>query len=206
MENVIVKKEGMNTINTDIIDSKMVEAGWKDKIELVKSLVAKGCSNDEFGLLVHLANQYELDPLKREIWAVKYGYSPAQIFVSRDGFLSIAHKSGQFNGMNTVFKEPSDPKNINDTMATCTVYRKDMEHPIEVTIKMGEYNTNMSVWKTKPRTMLQKVAESQALRRAFNVAGVYSPEEFDQVKEEQNTKTTNKLVKPIVVENKPEVK
>jgi len=199
MENVVVKKE------ETLIDSKTIQADWTDKIELVKSLVAKNCSNEEFGLLVHLANQYKLDPLKREIWAVKYSYNPAQIFVSRDGFLSIAHKSGQFNGMETTFVEPKDPAKIDDLTATCTVYRKDMEHAIKVTIRMGEYNTKMSVWKTKPRTMLQKVAESQALRRAFNVAGVYSPEEFDQVKEVQ-TKTTTKLVEPIVVENKTEEK
>jgi len=190
MENTVTKKETNN-----IIDPNMIESDWKKKLELVKSLVAKNCSNEEFGLLVHLANQYTLDPLKREIWAVKYGVSPAQIFVSRDGFLSIAHKTGQFDGMETTFKEPSDPKNLDDLTATCVVYRKDMTHPISVTVKMKEYDSKMSVWKSKPRTMLQKVAESQALRRAFNVAGVYSPEEFDQVKDEQSkTETTSNKV------------
>jgi len=178
MENTIIKKEATSSI----IDPKMIEVNWKKKLELVKSIVAKNCSNEEFGLLVHLASQYELDPLKREIWAVKYGVNPAQIFVSRDGFLSIAHKSGHFNGMETTFKEAIKPE---DVTATCTVYRNDMEKPFVVTVHMKEYNTNMSVWKAKPRTMLQKVAESQALRRAFNVDGVYSPEEFDQTKDEE---------------------
>jgi phage recombination protein Bet len=183
MENKVVKKEE----EKNLVD--LIVTDWKDDLQLVKDLTAKSCSDNEFKLLVHMANEYGLNPLKREIWAVKYSYSPAQIFVSRDGFLSIAHKSGQFNGMETKFEttttKDSNGKELNELTATCTVYRKDMEKPISVTVFLSEYDSKQSVWKTKPRTMLQKVAESQALRRAFNVDGVYSPEEFDQANEVQ---------------------
>ena len=174
---------------------------WDEKQDAIKEAYGKDLTKNEFTMFMEMGKALQLNPFNRQIWAVKYGYGPAQIFVSRDGFLSIAHKSGQFNGMETTFVEPKDATKIEDLTATCTVYRKDMEHAIVVTVRMGEYNTKMSVWKSKPRTMLQKVAESQALRRAFNVAGVYSPEEFDQVKQ-ANKKQTNTLVKPIVVENK----
>lgn len=192
MENNVVKKENDNPTDTKEI-SNMIVTDWKEDLQLVKSLTAKGCSDNEFKLLVHMANEYSLNPLKKEIWAVKYGYNPAQIFVSRDGFLSIAHKSGQFNGMETTFEEVKLDDNKKDLTATCVVYRKDMEHPIKVTVYQSEYDSKMSVWKTKPRTMLQKVAESQALRRAFNVDGVYSPEEFDQVKDNEQ-KVDNKVI------------
>jgi len=33
-------------------------------------------------------------------------------------------------------------------------------------------------WASKPNTMIKKVAESQALRTAFNISGVYAPEEL----------------------------
>lgn len=153
-----------------------------DLIQLVKRTCAKNCSMDEFKLLFATAKLYNLNPLKKEVWAVKYGTAPANIMVGRDGFLSIAHKSGQFDGMNTTFEE-KDGKIIS---ATCTVYRKDMKQPIVATVFFEEYGTNASnpLWRTKPRTMLGKVAESHALRRAFNVSGVYSPEEMDYKKEE----------------------
>jgi phage recombination protein Bet len=192
MENNVIKKEDNNPTDTKNI-TDMVVTDWKEDLQLVKDLTAKGCSDNEFKLLVHMANEYQLNPLKKEIWAVKYGFNPAQIFVSRDGFLSIAHKSGQFNGMETTFDEVKLDDNKKDLTATCIVYRKDMEHPISVTVYQSEYDSKMSVWKTKPRTMLQKVAESQALRRAFNVDGVYSPEEFDQVKDNEQ-KIDNKVI------------
>jgi phage recombination protein Bet len=202
MENVINKNEVQVSKTSDL--QNMIVTDWKDDLQLVKDLTAKSCSDSEFKLLVHMANEYGLNPLKREIWAVKYSYNPAQIFVSRDGFLSIAHKSGQFNGMETTFDEVKLDDNKKDLTATCVVYRKDMEHPIKVTVYQSEYDSKMSVWKTKPRTMLQKVAESQALRRAFNVDGVYSPEEFDQVDSNQQKETEHQTIETKVIENKKE--
>jgi phage recombination protein Bet len=202
MENVINKNEVQVSKTSDL--QNMIVTDWKDDLQLVKDLTAKSCSDSEFKLLVHMANEYGLNPLKREIWAVKYSYNPAQIFVSRDGFLSIAHKSGQFNGMETTFDEVKLDDNKKDLTATCVVYRKDMEHPIKVTVYQSEYDSKMSVWKTKPRTMLQKVAESQALRRAFNVDGVYSPEEFDQVNSNQQKETEHQTIETKVIENKKE--
>jgi phage recombination protein Bet len=202
MENVINKNEVQVSKTSDL--QNMIVTDWKDDLQLVKDLTAKSCSDSEFKLLVHMANEYGLNPLKREIWAVKYSYNPAQIFVSRDGFLSIAHKSGQFNGMETTFDEVKLDDNKKDLTATCVVYRKDMDHPIKVTVYQSEYDSKMSVWKTKPRTMLQKVAESQALRRAFNVDGVYSPEEFDQVDSNQQKETEHQTIETKVIENKKE--
>jgi soluble P-type ATPase len=64
--------------------------------------------------------------------------------------------------------------------AKCTVYRKDMSHNITVSVKIDEYNSNKSNWRSMPETMIKKVAEAHALRRAFSIHGVYIPEEFDQ--------------------------
>lgn len=67
--------------------------------QLIHETVAKGCSETEFALLMELAKRYELDPFQKQIWAVKYGSREAAIFCGRDGFLAIAHRSGQFDGM-----------------------------------------------------------------------------------------------------------
>jgi hypothetical protein len=66
-----------------------------------------------------------------------------------------------------------------------------MSHPFEVEVALEEYQRKYGdsvplefrIWETKPRTMIQKVAESQALRKAFSAFGLYSPEEFGEAEE-----------------------
>jgi phage recombination protein Bet len=146
----------------------------QDKVVLIRDTVARGCSSNEFSLLMHLASCYGLDPLKREIWAVKYGSAPAQIFCGRDGYLAIAHRSGQFDGMESGTRMDGD-----ELVGWAKVYRKDMSHSFYVEVFLKEYNTGKSLWLSKPRVMIVKCAESQCLRRAFSISGIYSPEEFD---------------------------
>jgi hypothetical protein len=124
--------------------------------------------------MIELARKYQLDPFARQIWLVKYGDNPAQIFCGSDGYLAIAHRSGQFDGM-----ESGSRVKDGELIGWCRVHRKDMSHPFEVRVYASEYSTGKNLWKDKPRTMIQKVAEAQCLRRAFSISGLYSPEEFD---------------------------
>jgi hypothetical protein len=48
---------------------------------------------------------------------------------------------------------------------------------------LEEYAKDTEIWKKMPRTMIQKVAESQALRKAFSVSGLYAPEEFGEAEQ-----------------------
>ena len=145
-----------------------------EKLRLIRDMFAKGANDNEFGVMVELARKYQLDPFARQIWLVKYGDSPAQIFCGRDGYLAIAHRSGQFDGIQSGSRIED-----NELIGWCRVYRKDMSHPIEVEVYASEYSTGKNLWRDKPRTMIQKVAEAHALRRAFSISGLYSPEEID---------------------------
>lgn len=112
--------------------------------------------------------------------------------VGRDGYLTIAHKTGQFAGIetNSTLKEtPKMASNgewsyIKTLVATSKVWRRDTEMPFCVEVSFHEYAQTTSegkltkFWAEKPDTMLKKVAESQALRKAFNIHGVYSAEEM----------------------------
>jgi len=163
---------------------------WTDADKkLIHQTVAQGTNESEFKLLLYTANKYELDPLVKQIWCVKYGNQPAAIYAGRDGFLHIAHKSGQFNGMETVALR--DEKNILKG-ARCTVWRKDMTHPFIVEVDLKEYNTSKGNWAKMPETMIKKVAESQCLRKAFDISGMYSPEEMPEPQQQQEE------VKPVV--------
>lgn len=143
-----------------------------DEIKLIHDTYAKNTTETEFKLFLYAADRYGLDPLLKQIWCVKFANQPAQIYAGRDGFLEVAHRSGQFNGIESGMKD--------DKTAYAKVYRKDMDNPFYVEVSMSEYATGQALWKSKPKTMLIKVAESQALRRAFSISGIYSPEEMGQ--------------------------
>lgn len=147
---------------------------WLSKLDLVKRMYAKKCDADEVELFLYTAKKYGLDPLNKEIWAIKYGSNPAMIMCSRDGYISVAHRSGQFDGMETTYCDK-------DKSATCVVYRKDMKYPVKSTVYLEEFNkSSNALWQTKPRVMIQKVSEAFSLRRAFPVNGTYTPEEIDK--------------------------
>jgi len=148
-----------------------------EQLKLIKAKVAGNCTDTEFQLLMYMANQYGLDPLLKQIWAVKFGDSPAQIYAGRDGFLEIAHRSGQFNGMKSWCEYDEKNKPVK---GKCIVYRKDMEHPFETEVLFSEYTTGKNLWASKPSIMIIKVAESVCLRKAFSVSGIYAPEEMDK--------------------------
>jgi len=63
-------------------------------------MFAKGATDNEFLVMMELANRYQLDPFSKQIWLVKYGDNPAQIFCGRDGYLAIAHRSGSSTAWN----------------------------------------------------------------------------------------------------------
>lgn len=163
-------------------------------MKLIKETYAKDSTEQEFKLFLYMARTYKLDPLLKKIWLVKYGSYPAQIFTGRDGFLDIAHRSKKFDGLDTEVKSINEPfevidkkgnfvaKYSNQFIAKCTVYRTDASHPFISTVYESEYSTGKALWKTHRRTMIGKVAESQALRKAFNITGLYSPEEMPEEK------------------------
>lgn len=161
----------------------------QDQIELVKKTVAKDATNDEFKMFLYLAEKYGLDPFAKQIWFTKFG-NQANIYAGRDGFLEVAHRSGLFNGM-----ESGTTGSGKDMKGFCKVYRKDIEHPFSVEVDFSEYSTGKNLWVSKPKTMIQKVAESQCLRRAFSITGLYSPEEMGQWEEEQQQQQSTTIIR-----------
>jgi len=158
--------------------------GWTASEEaLIRRTYANNASDDEFHLFMYTAKTWGLDPLKKEIWCVKFQGQPAQIYASRDGHIKVAHDTRTKDGDIALDGFESDiieDENGKLKGAFCIIHRKDMSHPVKVTVDFEEYNTNQALWKSKPKTMIKKVAESQCLRKAFSMHGFYSPEEMDQ--------------------------
>jgi hypothetical protein len=71
-----------------------------------------------------------------------------------------------------------------------------MSKPVIVEVSYNEYVQKTSsgeiakFWKEKPETMLKKVAESQALRKAFDITGLYAEEELEPITKEARVADT----------------
>lgn len=191
----MVEEKKEVTVKADI---QLPSTDWKKEIKLVKEITAKGCDETEFKLLCYMSKLYGLNPLRKEIWAIKFVNKPAIIMVSRDGLRHIAQKSGQLGCIKTTCKlEEKDTASkvryvgapVKPISATCQIWRKDYPKAFEATCFFDEYNRNMALWRTHPKQMLSKCAEASCLRMAFDVSGLYIPEEMpsangQEVKEE----------------------
>ena len=115
--------------------------------------------------LMLVCERYGLDPVLKHIVLIS-----GNAYVTRDGYLAVAHRSGQFDGMEVI--EQGDD-NTHYT-AKVAVYRKDMSHPFTF---VGRFPKSKSMAKEYGPEMAVKVAEVQGLRRAFNVTGLGASDE-----------------------------
>lgn len=110
---------------------------------------------------VAVCREYGFDPILKHVVVIPKG----GVYITRDGLLNVAHRSGQFDGM--VVEQ--DPKlEADEWVAKVSVYRKDMSHPFTYP---GRYPANGANRQYAPEMAL-KCAEAHALRRAFDVAGL----------------------------------
>ena len=158
----------------------------REQVELIKRTVAKGATDQELQLFLYTAKHAGLDPLLGQVHFIKrrsknksgQWEETGQTLFGRDAYRIVAHRSGQFDGCEV------EPVFTNSRLvaARATVYRKDMKHPFRVEVYLTEYTDaeRSFLWKSKPITMLCKVAEAQALRMAFPdlLTGSYVAEEF----------------------------
>lgn len=168
-----------------------------EQIELVKNTVARGATNDELQLFLHVAKHTGLDPftkqihfVKRKVWNNdKKAYDEVgTIQTGIDGYRVAAARTGEHMGTDDA---KFTDKNEKPVIASVTVYRcvKGEKVAFTGTAYWEEYaqinnktNELMGLWKKMPRTMLAKCAESLALRKGFPdvLAGIYTNEEMTQ--------------------------
>lgn len=151
-----------------------------EQMDLIKSTVAKGATDNELKLFLYRCKEIGLDPLKPgQIFFIKYGSGPGTIVIGRDGFRARAAAIGLHTG--TKVGIIRDDKGF-CLGAWCEVYRKDWKEPAREEVSLKEYDTGKGQWAKMPETMIKKVAEVAALRMAFpdQLSGLYSTDEMDQ--------------------------
>ena len=157
----------------------------------IKMYLCPTATKEEIVLFLNQCQMFQLNPFKREIYLIKYGSYPADAVVGYQVYLKRAERSKQWDGMESGTKGSLKKK---DLVAWCKVYRKDWKRALYHEVEYEEFVKKKSTgevtkfWDKMPKTMLKKVAVSQAFRLAFpdEMAGLpYIVEEIDRVDDQR---------------------
>jgi phage recombination protein Bet len=161
-----------------------------EQTQLISTTIAPGCSNDELRLFAYACQRTGLDPFSRQIYAIRRA-GKMTIQAGIDGLRSIAERTGQLDGSETLWCGPDgqwqdvwlDSKP--PAAAKTTIWRKGAGHPFTGVARFQDYNAGQGLWSKMGATMIAKCSEALALRKAFpaDLSGVYSTDEMDQAVE-----------------------
>lgn len=132
--------------------------------------------------VVAVCRRYDFDPLLKHVIVIPKG----GVYVTRDGLLNAAHRSGQFDGM-VVEQDPTFDPETQEWVAKVTVYRKDMRHGFTYP---GRYPASGGNKQYAPEMAL-KCAEAHALRRAFDITGLPTLDEQRPAEQSKATPTVS---------------
>lgn len=134
-------------------------------------------SNEEFAAFLMAAQQYDLNPITREIYAFPKKGGGIQPIVGIDGWMKLINSHPACDGLD--FEDQFDAKG-NLAAVTARIYRKDRSHPTMVTEYMEECRRPTEPWTKWPARMLRHKAAIQCARYAFGLAGIIDPEEAER--------------------------
>ena len=171
----------------------------KMDLDFVKNYLVRGraelVSNQEIVMFMQTCKMQNLNPMAAgEVYFIKYSKDePAQIVLGKSKYLRrmfenpdyITKKDGIVvqRGDQIVQKEGTClyPGEVL-IGGWCKVFFKRCGEKYDVfkEVSLAEYNKGMANWKSKPATMINKVAVSQCAREAFpsDYEGLYSEEEM----------------------------
>jgi phage recombination protein Bet len=137
--------------------------------------LASNLTNAEVEQFIEIAQSFELNPFKREIYANKYG-DKFSVIVGFETYIKRAERSGLLSGWSVTTEGTIDRQNImnSDLRAIITIHRKDFEFPFVHDVYFIEYvgrkrdGSVTEFWRNKPFTMIKKVAMAQGFRLCFS--------------------------------------
>lgn len=167
--------------------SVLIRLGSKFGVDPDKMLVTlkatafKGdATNEQMMALCIVAEQYNLNPWTKEIYAFpdrNHGIVPV---VGVDGWSRIINEHPNFDGMEFEYG-PLNDKQLPESI-TCKMYRKDRSHAVSVTEYLVECFRDINgPWKSHPRRMLRHKAMIQCARIAFGFVGIFDEDEAQRI-------------------------
>lgn len=170
---------------------------------VAKYVITGGMPVDErevYGFMAKCQARH-LNPLAGDAYMTTYknkmtGKVEASVIVSKDYFVRTATQQPGFDGIRAGVvvwdRRAGDMRYREGTIYSkaqeqlvggwAEVYDKARSHPSRAEVSLDEYDQHRSLWKTKPATMIRKVALVQALREAYPGAygGIYDRDEMPE--------------------------
>jgi len=156
------------------------------ELDLLKRTVCVGASDDELKLFLHICKSTGLDPLMKQIYAIKRG-NIMTYQTSIDGLRLIADRSGNYSpGKESTFTYDEKKQLVSATAYVKKRTADGVWHEVSSCVHMAEYKPSHQsrFWASMPHVMLAKCAEANALRKAFpaELSGLYTNDEMEQAK------------------------
>ena len=169
----------------------------------VKKYLVRGggtITDSELKLFMELCKYQKLNPFTGECYCIKFK-DEFQMVVGYDTYKRRAEENpayiGRKSGIVVIRDNAPTPKEIVHKEGTClypgemliggwcrvTKERRNQATEVYAEVSLKEYDKGIANWRTKPGTMIEKVAVSQSLRNAFpkDYEGLYTPEEMPAI-------------------------
>lgn len=166
-------KEATENLNRNlgIPTEEEKEAEGRRKLAILKAVGLDRAAPEQRELAIAIAKRYDLDLMLKHLVLID-----GKPYVTRDALLWIAHRDGNLDGIEVTEPIIRDYQGTEYWFCEAAVYRKDMGRPFKYG---GRYPVKGQNAKFGPE-MAVKVAESMALRRAFNISAPTQDERWDQ--------------------------
>lgn len=157
-------------------------------------------TNEQLMALMVVADQYNLNPFTREIYAFPDKQNGIVPVVGVDGWSRIINSHDDFDGME--FRASDDIVEMEGAKPCpawieCSIYRKGRTHPITVREYLDECyrppfvkngNPINGPWQTHTKRFLRHKTMIQGARIAFGFAGIFDPDEADRISEAEQVR------------------
>jgi len=146
----------------------------------LKATAFKGeVSNEQMMALLVVADQYDLNPWTKEIYAFPAQGGGIVPVVGVDGWSRIINSNPQLDGIDFI-EGDLNAKSI-PSWIECRIHRKDRSHPTCIKEYFDEVVRDTGPWKSHPRRMLRHKALIQTARLAFGFVGIYDQDEAERI-------------------------
>lgn len=159
----------------------------------------KPASDEQMMALLVVANQYQLNPFTKEIFAFEDKHKGIVPVVSVDGWTKIINTHPQLDALEFEYGEDDEA----GPWVECIITRKDRSRPIRVREYLNECRRETGPWKSHPRRMLRHKSLIQAGRIAFGFAGIYDQDEAERIREVDVTPTRTMKPQTVAPRAKP---